>query len=97
MFTAMRRAAGRAETVPLDDGLVELSPGPEQQFLGQEELKRVLDDLERILSPMEKRIFFAYLGGFDYQTIADTLHISQKSVDNALQRVRKKLKTIDSE
>ena len=97
MFTAMRRAAGRAETVPLDDGLVELSPGPEQQFLGQEELKRVLDDLERIISPMEKRIFFAYLGGFDYQTIADTLHISQKSVDNALQRVRKKLKTIDSE
>ena len=69
-------------------------PTPEQAFLSQERVEGWLGDIERVLSPMERKIFFAHLGGFDYQTIADTLHISVKSVDNALQRVRRKLKTI---
>ncbi|MBR6790511.1 MAG: sigma-70 family RNA polymerase sigma factor [Oscillospiraceae bacterium] len=67
---------------------------PEQFFLSQERMQNWLGEIDRLLSPMERKIFFAHLGGFDYQTIADTLHISVKSVDNALQRVRRKLKTI---
>ncbi len=70
------------------------APTPEQAFLAQERLQAMLQSIDQVLSPMERRIFFAHLGGFDYQTIADNLHISLKSVDNALQRVRKKLKTI---
>jgi len=69
-------------------------PTPEQAFLAQERVEGWLGEIDRLLSPMERKIFFAHLGGFDYQTIADTLHISVKSVDNALQRVRRKLKTI---
>ncbi len=97
IFTAMKRASDGAEVLSLEDGILDAAPDPEQRFLSQEQLHGVLNDLERVLSPLEKQVFFAYLGGLDYQTIADTLHISQKSVDNALQRVRKKLKTIDSE
>jgi len=69
-------------------------PTPEQAFLSQERVEGWLGEIDRVLSQMERKIFFAHLGGFDYQTIADTLHISVKSVDNALQRVRRKLKTI---
>ncbi|MCI8601453.1 MAG: sigma-70 family RNA polymerase sigma factor [Oscillospiraceae bacterium] len=77
-----------SETALSDD------PTPEQAFLAQERLQAVLQSIDRALSPMERRIFFAHLGGFDYQTIADHFRIPLKSVDNALQRVRKKLKTI---
>lgn len=77
-----------SETALSDD------PTPEQAFLAQERLQAMLQSIDQMLSPMERRIFFAHLGGFDYQTIADNLHISLKSVDNALQRVRKKLRTI---
>lgn len=86
-----------SESISLDD-LAESALSddltPEQVFLSQERLENLLKDIDRVLSPMERKVFFASLGGFDYQTIADTLHISPKSVDNALQRVRKKLKTI---
>lgn len=96
MFRAMRdSSSGEADIVPLEDSMEGVTPDPEQLFLGREQLRQVMDSLEELLSPMEKKIFLAHLGGFDYQTIADTLHISLKSVDNALQRVRKKLKTID--
>lgn len=69
-------------------------PTPEQAFLSRERVEGWLREIDRVLSPMERKVFFAHLGGFEYQTIADTLHISLKSVDNALQRVRRKLKTI---
>lgn len=67
---------------------------PENIFIGKESLDAVMDDVKKVLSPLERRILFSYLGGLDYGTIAKNLKISQKSVDNALQRVRRKLKSI---
>lgn len=67
---------------------------PENIFIGKESLDAVMDDVKKVLSPLERRILFAYLGGLDYKAIAHNLKISQKSVDNALQRVRRKLKSI---
>ena len=46
------------------------------------------------ISALEKKVLFFHLGGMDYKAIAEALDISEKSVDNALQRVRKKLKSI---
>lgn len=86
-----------SESVSLDeiaDSALSSEPTPEQAFLSQEWLETLRKRMNELLSPLERKVFFAHLGGFDYQTIADTLHISPKSVDNALQRVRKKLKTI---
>ena len=67
---------------------------PENIFIGKESLDAVMDDVKKVLSPLERRILFSHLGGLDYKTIAQNLKISQKSVDNALQRVRRKLKSI---
>lgn len=67
---------------------------PENIFIGKESLDAVMDDVKKVLSPLERRILFSHLGGMDYKTIAQNLKISQKSVDNALQRVRRKLKSI---
>ena len=82
-------------SIPLDEA-ADTSDGqtPENIFIEKESLAAVLADVYNVLSPFERKVLFSHLGGCDYQTIADSLHISLKSVDNALQRVRRKLKAI---
>ncbi len=97
IYRALKQAGETlSPVVPLEDGLVGGGADPEQLFLGKERLDTVMKRMDELLSPLEKKVFFAHLAGLDYQTISCTFHISQKSIDNALQRVRKKLKTIDS-
>ena len=97
IFRALKQAGEtQPPVVPLEEDLTESSVDPEQLFLSKEQLALVMKQMEELLSPLERKVFLAHLAGFDYQTISCTLHISQKSIDNALQRVRKKLKTIDS-
>lgn len=97
IYRALKRAGETlSPVVPLEDSVMENGADPEQLFLGKEQLDMVMKRMDELLSPLEKKVFLAHLAGFDYQTISCTLHISQKSIDNALQRVRKKLKTIDS-
>ncbi len=44
------------------------------------------------LSQLEKNVLFAFLDGASYSVIASRLNITEKSVDNALQRIRAKLR-----
>ena len=58
------------------------------------ELMGVVNDvLERDLSTLERQVFCEYLSGEKYSSIAEKLGISEKSVDNALTRIRKKLRS----
>lgn len=43
------------------------------------------------LTPLEKRVLFYHLGAYSYEEIAQKLEIGPKTVDNALQRIRRKL------
>ena len=47
--------------------------------------------IEKSLSSFEKKVLKYYLSGLSYQEIAQRLDKSDKSVDNALQRIRRKL------
>ncbi|HIV19371.1 MAG TPA: sigma-70 family RNA polymerase sigma factor [Candidatus Merdivicinus intestinigallinarum] len=90
-----QKAAAFRNHVPLEDaGEVSDHSSPEQIFLNREALEAVMNGIQTLLTPMERKVLFAALDGMDYQTIAKSLNISPKSVDNALQRVRRKLKTI---
>ena len=81
------------ESLPLEDAESATNPvTPEQIFINRESLADVMEAVNTVLSPMERKILFSSLSGLDYQTIADSLNISPKSVDNALQRVRRKMK-----
>lgn len=56
-------------------------------------MERELDaEIAELLTEKEYKIFRLYLEGSSYADIADKLDISPKSVDNAVQRVRRKLK-----
>ena len=69
------------------------SLSPEAQVIAEEGVKAVRDHLNAALSTMEKDVLWLYLNGWSYGEIAKQLSISPKAADNAIQRVRKKLKS----
>ena len=64
---------------------------PEEVLIGRENHAALAAGIERTLSPLERSALTLYLKGYSYQQIADSLRRSVKSVDNAIQRVKKKL------
>ena len=64
---------------------------PEELYIGQENYQAVSDHIHSALTPLEKNALSLYLKGYSYQQIADSLNRSVKCVDNAIQRVKKKL------
>lgn len=85
--------------VPIDqlDGLNNfdlLKTNPEEIYIDREEYSLLLDKIHVDLSEFEKNVLFCYLDGKSYDEISITLSSSQKAVDNALQRAKRKLKTV---
>ena len=58
----------------------------------QERFNDLSESIEKQLTGLEKDVLRLHIGGHNYSSIAEMLSISVKSVDNALQRARKKLK-----
>ena len=67
------------------------SGNPEDLFINQENLMDIESTMHRILSPLEQQVVNLYLEGKSYVEIAQDLDRHVKSVDNALQRVKRKL------
>lgn len=65
--------------------------GPEELFISREEEAERLSALNRKLSPLEQRILSLYLHGFSYREIGEQVGRTDKSVDNAVQRIRRKV------
>ena len=67
---------------------------PEELFIARENLEDMEDLIEKKLSRFEREVLRSYLSGMNYSQIADTLGKSSKATDNALQRIKKKIKQI---
>ncbi len=64
---------------------------PEEIIINREDLVAVNSRIQEALSSLEQEVLSAYLDGKSYQEIAESLGRHVKSIDNALQRVKKKL------
>ena len=64
---------------------------PEALIIGKEEKEQIEDAIARVLSDLEMEVLQSYLDGKSYQEIACDLDRHAKSIDNALQRVKRKL------
>jgi len=64
---------------------------PEELIIGRENLVSIRDRVDQSLSKLEQDVLNAYLDGKSYQEIAEKLERHVKSIDNALQRVKRKL------
>lgn len=98
-FLSVIRSQSTKRSIPCDhivdiDGL-EISDqnrsNPETLMMEQERADALRNLIRNTLSPLEMSVLKLYLSGFAYTKIADRLSVSPKSVDNALQRIRKKL------
>lgn len=70
---------------------------PEQVLLSEERKQELEHDLAESLSLLERRVLFFYLNGEEYGSIAVQLGKPKKSIDNALQRIRRKVRRLCSE
>jgi len=70
---------------------------PEDLLIGQEDLRRIESRIGEMLSDLEWEVLTAYLDGRSYQEIAEDLGRHVKSIDNALQRVKRKLEKLMKE
>jgi RNA polymerase sporulation-specific sigma factor len=90
-FAQTPAAAGESETT-----LEEILPGPAsedpaQRVIATEELQALVACLSSVLSELESRVLSLYLDGHSYEAIGERLECDTKTVDNALQRVKRKV------
>ncbi|WP_083511616.1 RNA polymerase sporulation sigma factor SigH [Alicyclobacillus acidiphilus] len=64
---------------------------PEELVINQEEFDDIEGKMSELLSDLERKVLMLYLDGRSYQEIAVDLARHVKSIDNALQRVKRKL------
>ena len=100
IISAVKRAGSLRNVPPSamdiwDDGdFVGLPNGqadPERMLLEREEAARMRERLKAVLTELEYQVLMLYLSAYSYEEIAARLHVGAKTVDNALQRVRRKL------
>ncbi|MGJ3206493.1 RNA polymerase sporulation sigma factor SigH [Geobacillus sp. FJAT-46040] len=64
---------------------------PEQLIVNREEVDDIELKMAELLSDLERKVLALYLDGRSYQEISEELNRHVKSIDNALQRVKRKL------
>jgi len=106
LYSAVK-SASRLKHLPLNDSMpleqlsdpesqLSASPewfrrSPEDLVLARESKEELTDFLSQCLSKLEKRVLGLFLEGLSYRDIARKLRKDEKSVDNAVQRIRRKL------
>ena len=91
-FSQTPAAAGPDSETTLEEVL----PGPAvrdpaNQVIAGEELESLVACLTSVLSELESRVLALYLDGHSYEVIGERLDCDTKTVDNALQRVKRKV------
>ncbi|MDQ3985093.1 MAG: RNA polymerase sporulation sigma factor SigH [Actinomycetota bacterium] len=80
------------EERPLAEALVSESIGdPAEVIISAEEIASIKTSVDELLSNLETEVLQLYMDGKSYQEIADILGRHVKSIDNALQRIKRKL------
>ncbi len=100
MERTVSRPAGSAD-ISLDDPensirdiLADNGDTPEQAFFEKERVSELYAMLADVLSKQEQEVFWLSVSGYSYEEIAQKLDIPSKSVDNAIQRARRKLRAV---
>ena len=100
IVSAVRRSGNKKNAflnyaVSIDDvsGLnADTGSDPVSVIETRDELDRVLGTIHISLSEFERTVLFLYLGGYKRSEIKDKLNVSVRAVDNAMMRVRMKLR-----
>ncbi len=92
MLSAARKTVPSAEELSEEVSLPVVEGGePEALLLRRESLESLRRQLRFTLSALEYQVFLLHLSSYSYEEIAAELSLGIKTVDNALQRARRKL------
>ena len=94
LLSVARRCGPRADfeqPLPEDLDLPDTTADPALRLQEQEALDSLLIRLRQRLTPMEYSVLLLRLSNHSYEEIAARLEVSKKAVDNAVQRLRRKL------
>ena len=72
------------------------SEDPEALIIDQESTRTLEREITKVLSPMENKVLDYYLRGYGYVKIAEIMGKTPKSIDNALQRIRGKIRNFSA-
>lgn len=98
MSSALSRAVGNAKHIPenlispIDEIQIADTSDPESILIEKESFIDLEHTIKNDLSRLEYRVLNEFLSGKSYADIAASLGITCKSVDNALRRIRSKIK-----
>lgn len=84
-------SGGVDESADKTEIIIDGSFGPEEIFINAENLNELKNIIAKNLSKFENNVLSLYLKGYSYGDIAQKTKKQVKSIDNALQRIRKKL------
>ena len=70
---------------------------PENQYIDKENVRNMLIKIKDTLSPLEWDVFLLHVNGTNYREIADKLNKSEKSIDNALNRIKQKVTKLNED
>ena len=95
--SAWKKANSRANTplndsIEFDDSTLPPEKSPEENYIETENYRFFTESFMNELSETEKKVISYYLAGFSYAEVAEKLSMTEKAVDNALYRVKTKLK-----
>ena len=71
-----------------------MEQNPEEMLIDRENVEHLLTQIEKELSPFEKQVLDLYLTGMSYLQIARVLGRDEKSTDNALSRIKSKVRRL---
>lgn len=77
-----------------DYGGIEEDNIPENIVIERERMEELMENISQILSPLEWQVFQLFLRGMSYDQIALSSGLTEKAANNAMQRVRRKLKAL---
>ncbi|MGN0464094.1 MAG: sigma-70 family RNA polymerase sigma factor [Acutalibacteraceae bacterium] len=100
IISAINAACGKkhipsSSIVSIDDAeaqSADVAADPEKMFFLKARTAEILSRIDSDLSDFEKKVFHLFFSGHSYEEIAAMTSSTLKSVDNAMQRVRKKLR-----
>ena len=92
-YVSLYKEEGQEGSSPLLELVASgMEDDPEKQVIDRENLERLEDLIDKELSGFEKEVLDLYRTGMSYSQIAKVLGRDEKSTDNALQRLKNKLR-----
>lgn len=89
-----RSAKGTGSTSTYLELLASEDADPETAYISKESRRNLEENIQEVLSPLEREVLDLYLADLNYVQIAEKLGRDPKSMDNALQRIKAKVRKL---